>query len=392
MLTLHTILYMIPPRQPYTFDRAVRMAITALTIAALLLLVRYLSSVLLPFIIALFLVYLINPLVKSIQRVLHLRKRMFAVIITLLLIFGVIGGIVYWMAPVFAREMVRMANLIRIYVEDIDYKAMLPPSIDTQLRDFLRDYNVMDYFNPENFGPILQKISSKMWTFISGSFHVMSMLLGMMIVLLYVVFLLLDFDRFESQWPGFVPEKYRSLAMEVVGDMKDGMNTYFRLQGLIALIVGVLFSIGFTIIGLPIPFVIGMFIGLLNLIPYLQLLGIIPALLLALLKALEAGTGFWHEAFLVLLVISVVQLIQDLVLVPRIMGKAYNLNPAILLLALSVWGSLLGIIGLFLALPLTTVLISFYKKFVLHVGKDDRPLIVDSHEQPVTSMRLPPES
>ncbi|WP_111446614.1 AI-2E family transporter [Breznakibacter xylanolyticus] len=383
---------MIPPRQPYTFDRAVRMAITALTIAALLLLVRYLSSVLLPFIIALFLVYLINPLVKSIQRVLHLRKRMFAVIITLLLIFGVIGGIVYWMAPVFAREMVRMANLIRIYVEDIDYKAMLPPSIDTQLRDFLRDYNVMDYFNPENFGPILQKISSKMWTFISGSFHVMSMLLGMMIVLLYVVFLLLDFDRFESQWPGFVPEKYRSLAMEVVGDMKDGMNTYFRLQGLIALIVGVLFSIGFTIIGLPIPFVIGMFIGLLNLIPYLQLLGIIPALLLALLKALEAGTGFWHEAFLVLLVISVVQLIQDLVLVPRIMGKAYNLNPAILLLALSVWGSLLGIIGLFLALPLTTVLISFYKKFVLHVGKDDRPLIVDSHEQPVTSMRLPPES
>lgn len=383
---------MIPPRQPYTFDRAVRMAITALTIAALLLLVRYLSSVLLPFIIALFLVYLINPLVKSIQRVLHLRKRMFAVIITLLLIFGVIGGIVYWMAPVFAREMVRMANLIRIYVEDIDYKAMLPPSIDTQLRDFLRDYNVMDYFNPENFGPILQKVTSKMWTFISGSFHVLSLLLGMMIVLLYVVFLLLDFDNFESQWPGFVPEKYRSLAMEVVGDMKEGMNTYFRLQGLIALIVGVLFSIGFTIIGLPIPFVIGMFIGVLNLIPYLQLVGLIPALLLALLKALEAGTGFWHEAFLVLLVISVVQLIQDLVLVPRIMGKAYNLNPAILLLALSVWGSLLGIIGLFLALPLTTVLISFYKKFVLHVGKDDRPLIVDSHEQPVTSMRLPPES
>jgi len=383
---------MIPPRQPYTFDRAVRLAISVLTIAAILLLVRYLSSVLLPFIIAVFFVYLINPLVKSIQRVLHLRKRMFAVIITLLLIFGVIGGIAYWMAPVFAREMVRMANLIRIYVEDIDYKAMLPPSIDTQLRDFLRDYNVMDYFNPENFGPILQKVTSKMWTFISGSFHVLSLLLGTMIVLLYVVFLLLDFDNFESQWPGFVPEKYRGLAMEVVGDMKEGMNTYFRLQGLIALIVGVLFSIGFTIIGLPIPFVIGMFIGVLNLIPYLQLVGLIPALLLALLKALEAGTGFWHEALLVLLVISVVQLIQDLVLVPRIMGKAYNLNPAILLLALSVWGSLLGIIGLFLALPLTTVLISFYKKFVLHVGKDDLPLIVDSHEQPVTSIRLPPES
>ena len=373
---------MTTPRQPYTFDRAVRMAITALTITAILLLVRYLSGVLLPFIIAVFLVYLINPMVQNIQRYLHIRKRIFAVIITLICIFGIVGGIFYWMTPVFIKEMVRMANLINIYVEDIDYRAVLPETIDTQLRDFLKDYNIKDYFNPENFSPIIQKVLSKFWTFLSGSFHLLSMLLGFFIVLLYVIFLLLDFDNVEKNWPNFVPEKYRSLAVEVVGDLKNGMNTYFRLQGLIAFIVGVLFSIGFVIIDLPIPFVIGMFIGLLNLVPYLQLVGLIPALLLALLKALETGHSFWHEAFLVLLVISIVQIIQDTFLVPRIMGKAYNLNPAVILLSLSIWGSLLGIIGLFLALPLTTVLISFYKKFVLHSAAEER-LIVDAHDNPL---------
>jgi predicted PurR-regulated permease PerM len=373
---------MTTPRQPYTFDRAVRMAITALTITAILLLVRYLSGVLLPFIIAVFLVYLINPMVQNIQRVLHIRKRIFAVIITLVCIFGIVGGIFYWMTPVFINEMVRMANLINIYVEEIDYRAVLPESIDTQLRDFLKEYNIKDYFNPENFSPIIQKVLSKFWTFLSGSFHLLSMLLGFFIVLLYVIFLLLDFDNVEKNWPSYVPEKYRSLAIEVVADLKNGMNTYFRLQGLIALIVGVLFSIGFVIIDLPIPFVIGMFIGLLNLVPYLQLVGLIPALLLALLKALETGNSFWHEAFLVLLVISIVQIIQDTFLVPRIMGKAYNLNPAVILLSLSIWGSLLGIIGLFLALPLTTVLISFYKKFVLHSNSEER-LIVDVLDNPL---------
>lgn len=373
---------MTTPRQPYTFDRAVRMAITALTITAILLLVRYLSGVLLPFIIAVFLVYLINPMVQNIQRYLHIRKRIFAVIITLICIFGIVGGIFYWMTPVFIKEMVRMANLINIYVEDIDYRAVLPETIDTQLRDFLKDYNIKDYFNPENFSPIIQKVLSKFWTFLSGSFHLLSMLLGFFIVLLYVIFLLLDFDNVEKNWPNYVPDKYRSLAVEVVADLKNGMNTYFRLQGLIAFIVGVLFSIGFVIIDLPIPFVIGMFIGLLNLVPYLQLVGLIPALLLALLKALETGHSFWHEAFLVLLVISIVQIIQDTFLVPRIMGKAYNLNPAVILLSLSIWGSLLGIIGLFLALPLTTVLISFYKKFVLHSVAEER-LIVDVHDNPL---------
>ena len=62
---------------------------------------------------------------------------------------------------------------------------------------------------------------------------------------------------------------------------------------------------------------------------------------------------------------AVVQAIQDWVLTPRIMGKVTGLNPAVILLALSIWGSLLGFVGLIVALPLTTLIVSYYKRYVL---------------------------
>jgi predicted PurR-regulated permease PerM len=62
---------------------------------------------------------------------------------------------------------------------------------------------------------------------------------------------------------------------------------------------------------------------------------------------------------------AIVQIIQDLFLVPKIMGKAMNLNPALILLSLSIWGTLLGFVGLIVALPLTTLCLSYYKRFLL---------------------------
>ena len=105
--------------------------------------------------------------------------------------------------------------------------------------------------------------------------------------------------------------------------------------------------------------------GLLNLIPYMQIAGILPVMLLALLKSLDHGTPFWKEALLVGIVLAVVQIIQELILNPRILGKAYSINPALILLSLSIWGSLLGIMGMMLALPLTTLIYSYYKNFIV---------------------------
>ncbi|MBN2166734.1 MAG: AI-2E family transporter [Marinilabiliaceae bacterium] len=359
--------------QPYTLDRVVRLVISTITIVGILYLVRYLSPVLVPFFVALFIVYLIDPLVRFFQHKLYLKKRIFAVIATFILLGGVISVISTWLIPLFINEMVRMAHLIKAYVQVAGYKNMLPGDLDLYLKEFIEQHQVQEYFNPKNISILIQKSMMHFRSFISGSMEVASAVGGVLIVVLYVIFLLFDFENIDAKWPQFVPDKYRKLTIGIIDDVKNGMNTYFRMQGLIAFIVGILMSIGFSIIGLPLAIFLGLFIGLLNLVPYLQLVGLIPALLLALLKALDSGNSFWHEAFLVLLVISIVQIIQDVILTPKIMGKAYGLNPAIILLSLSVWGSLLGFIGLLLALPLSTIIISYYKRFILF----HEPFLID---------------
>jgi predicted PurR-regulated permease PerM len=111
---------------------------------------------------------------------------------------------------------------------------------------------------------------------------------------------------------------------------------------------------------------LGMFIGLLNMVPYLQTLGLIPCVLLALVKSVETGQNFWLLMLMVLAVFAVVQIIQDGFLTPKIMGKVTGLNAAIILLSLSIWGSLLGMLGMIIALPLTTLLLSYYQRYVIN--------------------------
>ena len=142
------------------------------------------------------------------------------------------------------------------------------------------------------------------------------------------------------------------------------MNRYFRGQALVAFSVGILFSIGFLIIDFPLAIGFGLFIGLLNMVPYLQLVALVPTVLLALLKAADTGDNFWWILCCALLVFCIVQVIQDAFIVPKVMGKITGLNPAIILLSLSVWGALMGIVGMIIALPFTSIILSYYKRFI----------------------------
>ena len=110
---------------------------------------------------------------------------------------------------------------------------------------------------------------------------------------------------------------------------------------------------------------LGMFIGLLNMVPYLQLLGFIPTILLAVVKAADTGESFWMIILMALAVFAVVQIIQDTILTPKIMGRVMGMNSAIILLSLSIWGSLLGIMGMVIALPATTLLMTYYQKYIV---------------------------
>jgi predicted PurR-regulated permease PerM len=83
-----------------------------------------------------------------------------------------------------------------------------------------------------------------------------------------------------------------------------------------------------------------------------------------MLKAADTGQNFWMVFGLAVLIFIIVQVITDMVVTPKIMGKAMGLNPAILLLSLSVWGAILGFIGLIIALPLTTLIMAYWQRYV----------------------------
>jgi predicted PurR-regulated permease PerM len=243
--------------------------------------------------------------------------------------------------------------------------AFLPADMQQEYLELLENMDVTKLMQDEKFMAIVQKVAPKLWEFLTGSISVIMGLAVVAICVLYVIFILLDYESLTSSWSSMIPTKYRAAAENLMSDLENGMNSYFRGQATVAAIVGVLFAIGFEIIGLPLGILVGLFVGVLNLVPYLQTIGIIPCAILGVLQAAETGRSIWFVFAMIAVVFIVVQLIQDMVLTPKIMGGVTGLHPAIILLALSIWGSLLGIVGMIIALPLTTLMISYYKRYII---------------------------
>ena len=354
-----------------TFDRVIRWVLVALGATAAVLLINRLSKVLLPFFIAWILAYMIYPFVLFLQNKCRLRYRVVSIAVALLIVLAVLALAVFLVVPPIIEESIRMAGLISVYFQDTLASSELFASLQKTLQNYASDDSLMQLIQQSSVVDLAQNLVLQVWDFLSGTINFALGVLGSVVVLLYLFFILLDYEKISDGWLRFIPASKRDFTKMVEQDVKNGMNAYFRGQSLIALCVGILFSIGFLIIDFPMAIGLGLFIGLLNLIPYLQLVGFIPTILLALVKAADTGQSFWIIMLCALAVFAVVQAIQDIFLTPRIMGHVMGLNPAIILLSLSIWGSLLGIIGLIIALPLTTLLISYYRRFVLQETDED---------------------
>ncbi len=350
-----------PERQPYTFDRVVRMVITIATVLLAIWLLNTLKGVLLPFCIACLIAYMLEPFVQFNRRLLHLRGRIAAIFITLFETAFLIGILCYFLIPSVIDEMHRMASLLQQYAST----DMTIPFLPDSLHDFLKRNIDFEHLSSLFTGRDWMNIADGALSFISSGVNILISTFGWFIVVLYVVFIMIDYDRLNRGFRRMIPPRYRRTVLRIGNDIKTSMNHYFRGQALVAFLVGVLFSIGFLIIGLPLAVVLGLFIGVLNMVPYLQLISILPTTLLCLVYSADNGVSFWQIFGACIAVYAIVQVIQDFLLTPKIMGKAMGLNPAIILLSLSVWGTLLGLLGLIIALPLTTLLISYYNRYII---------------------------
>ncbi|MCF0199338.1 MAG: AI-2E family transporter [Bacteroidaceae bacterium] len=348
-----------------TFDRAARGIIVVAIISALVWLLNRLSAVLLPFFVAWAIAYMLYPLVKFLEQRCRLRNRVLSIVVALVLVIAALVGLLWLIIPPTINELERLSGLISTSVTQYLGETDIAANIDRYIRNIISENDIVALVKQDQVVTALQYVASEAWQMVYRTMGFVVGLFGLFIIVLYMFFILMDYEKITEQWIRLLPQKQRPFASQLAGDVASGMNAYFRGQSLIALCVGILFSIGFLIIDFPLAIGLGLFIGLLNLVPYLQLIGFIPTLLLAVVKAANTGQNFWVILLCALAVFAVVQLIQDLYLTPKIMGHVMGLNPAVILLSLSVWGSLLGFIGLIIALPLTTLCFSYYKRFVL---------------------------
>ena len=352
--------------RPFTFDRVIRIGISVLLVGLVLYLLVVLRDALLPFLIAWLMAYMCQPFVRFFQYTLRLKSRILSIVAVLLSGVLLVFLLTVMVIPSITEESQRLLALLNNQNPIQEHIPFIPQSWLEYIEHHIDLQALREMVSRENFLDTLKQIAPKAWKLLTGTFSVLFSLAIVFVIFLYFIFILLDYEKIASGWINLVPDRYRKFVKELADDVETSMNRYFRGQSLIALCVGVLLAVGFKIINFPLAITLGLFIGVLNLIPYLQTIGLIPMALLALLRSAETGENFWILFGLSLLVLLIVQAIQDLFLTPRIMGKAMGLNPAIILLSLSIWGTLLGFIGLIVALPLTTLCLSYYKRFILN--------------------------
>ena len=352
-----------------TFDSFIRSIMAVIIVVGIVMLLNRLSGVLLPFFLAWLISYLLFPLVKFFQYRCHLKFRILGIFATFVVVGAALTVLFLLMIPPIVEESARVKDLLVAYVSHDALMSNIPNMIEDFIHEHVTTEDLKALITQEGFLESVKQAIPKIWGVVSQSISILSSVFTLTMVLLYTLFILLDYEQFSTGWIQMFPSRYHKIATQIVGDIEQGMNKYFRGQGMVAFCVGVLFSIGFLIIDFPMAIGLGMFIGLLNMVPYLQLLGFIPTIILAIVKAADTGQDFWLIMLAALIVFAVVQTIQDTILTPRIMGKVMGLNSAIILLSLSIWGALLGILGMIIALPMTTLLITYYQKYIVNKEK-----------------------
>lgn len=347
--------------RPFTFDRVVRIIITLTIIAGIVWLINDLKHVLLPFALACLIAYMLEPVVQLTRRWLHLKGRVIAVLSTLVVVGGIVGLALYFIIPSVFDEISQM----RILIDRYGSTRRMIPFVPREVHDY-----IMQYINTENLDSLLteshiETLLNKGTSLLSTTIDILMRTLEWLLTFIYIIFIMLDYKHLMKGFRMLVPPKMRPFVYHIGDDIKDSMNKYFRGQFTIALCAAVFYSIGFSVVGIPMALVMGAVVGILYMIPYFQYVTVIPVIILCFIYSMTGEASFWPLVGQCGLVYVISQCICDYILTPKIMGNALGLNPAIILLSLSVWGSLLGIIGMIIALPFTTLLLSYYRRIVI---------------------------
>src|SRR5438105_12014927 len=345
-----------------------RIIVLLLAVAALLWIIYKLTTVLLLLVLSIFFAYLVAPLVDLVERPVRIggreRKmpRGLAIGVVYLFLFTVIGAGIYFLMPQFAAQFPEFKQQATAYYKTI-----------TTTSDRINQY-FMQHRMPEG---VVKAVNNTVLGLIEKGGEIASAaferMLGMIIFLPWLVlipilafFLLKDADSFRRSALAMLPRgRLRWRGDELFQDINSTLAAYIRAQLTACLLIGVITSIGFALIGLPSPLVLGLIAGLLEFVPLVGPL--LLAILVALLALLHSGFGM---ALIVLLFLSVLRIVQDYAIYPRIIGVGIHLHPLAVILAILAGAELAGVAGVFLAIPVIAILTVSYRHWLEHRGSE----------------------
>lgn len=341
-----------------------RVLLLLLAVAGLLWVVYRLTTVILLVVLSVFFAYLVAPLVDLVQQPLRLggRERVIprglAIGIVYVFLFVGIGLIIYLLIPTLSAQFPEFKQQALAYYQRIRGST-------ESLNQYFRQRRM-----PEGLAKYMDALLARVGELVTVAFERM---IGWIIFIPWLVlipilsfFLLKDADAFRRSALAMLPRgRLRWRGDELFQDINSTLAAYIRAQLTACLLVGIFCSIGFALIGLPSPLVLGLIAGVLEFIPLVGPL--VVAILAALLALLHWGFG---TAFIVLLFLGVLRIAQDYVIYPRIIGEGIHLHPLAVILAILAGAEIAGVAGIFLAIPVIAILTVSYRHWLEHRGSE----------------------
>lgn len=361
--------------------------ITILIIAlCAIALVYYLRGVLAPFVGAFLIAYVVNPVVDKIEFWvrLFLRKprfasvpkraaRIVATLATLILMSLAITAFCLIFIPQVTAECSRFVTLVKKFMSDSAWLqpvlSIVPSDWRAELQNLTVGTELVNTLQSIDFWETLQSMIAKLLPgalgVLSGTATVVLTLVSIVFIAMYTTFLMLDMPKITRKVRILIPLESEDRP-DILRKTNLLMKAYFRSQSLVAFIVGGLYAISFGVIGFPMGIAFGMFIGILNMVPYLQAASMPIAAFLGIIYSLDTGMPYWQVLLVIAAIYLIIQIVEDMLIIPRIVGTEMNLPPVLILLSISVWGKLLGFIGLVCAIPFTCIVIAIFQQYVEH--------------------------
>lgn len=304
----------------------------------------FILTLLLPFIIGFTLAFIILPAVRFLEKK-KIPKRI-SITIIMVAILAVVVGVIWLLVPMLLEEFSEMFDKVPHYA-NIVYEKIdeLCSKLGFFADDFLPTKKEIEDIMHSN----LTKIIQSMIGIVQKTFSYFIIFILSIVLTIYFLF---DFERIIKWVKSRTSETQQGFVMSI----RDTMQAYFKGVILVSFIMIVLATIGFLIVDLDYALILGIIVGITDIIPYLG-----PYLggSIAFIVALSVS---YKKAIIVILIILVIQTLESWVITPRIQSKATNIHPILVLFSLLLFGELFGVFGMLIAVPALSVIQAFVKK------------------------------